>query len=203
MKQFQLIIFGILIGLLAAGLILIIDRPNHGEPISLSPAPTSTKTSVPKPTQTKKPITVQIKGEIKAPGIYEISENSRLLDLLEAAGGLTDDADDDRINYALLIRDGDYIYIPAIGESIPEVARNSSSNSLSSQDNLIHYPLDINKATKEELESLPGIGPAKAIDIIDYREMIGAFSALEDLLKVSGIGPMTLEALSDYLICEP
>lgn len=203
MKQIQLIIFGILVGLLAAGLVLIIDRPSYGKPISLSPAPTSTKTSYPKPTQTKQPIMAQIKGEIKNPGIYEILEDSRLGNLLESAGGLTDNADLDRINYALRIRDGDYIYIPSIGESIPEIARNSPSNSISEQESLIQYPLNLNEATQIELESLPGIGPAKAADIIEYREMIGAFSTLEDLLKVSGIGPATLEALIDYLVCEP
>ncbi len=203
MKQFHQIILGLLIGLLAAGLILIIARPKYGEPITLSPAPTVTKTLTPKPTSTKTPIIVQIKGEITNPGIYEIQENSRLGDLIAAAGGLTDTADEELINYALLLRDGDYIFIPENGQNIPDIARNSAANFLLGQEDYFQYPIDINKATQDELESLPGIGPAKAADIIEYRQMIGFFSSVEDLLNISGIGPATLESLRDYLICVP
>ena len=203
MKQYFQIIFGILIGLLAAGLIILVNKPNYGEPISLSPAPTLTRTSLPKPTSTKSPILVQIKGEINSPGLYEFPENSRLEDLISAAGGLTDNANIDLINYALLLKDGDYIFIPAEGQEIPAIARNSTANIFSGQEGSIQYPIDINKATQEELEILPGIGPAKAKDIIAYRQMVGRFSSIEDLLGVSGIGPATLESLRDHIICEP
>lgn len=203
MKQFHQTIFGLLIGLLAAGLILIIAKPNFGEPITLAPAPTVTETSVPEPTKTPVPILAQINGEINTPGIYEMSQNSRLSDLISAAGGLTTNADERYINLALLIRDGDYFFIPSEDQEIPEIARNSPNNFFVGQDDLFQYPININEATQEDLESLPGIGPAKAVDILEYRQMVGSFTALEDLLEISGIGPATLEALSDYLICEP
>ncbi|MDY6846451.1 MAG: helix-hairpin-helix domain-containing protein [Chloroflexota bacterium] len=203
MKQYHQIIFGILIGLLASGLVLLISRPEVGEPIALSPAPTPTKTSPPKPTSTALPILVHIEGEVNLPGVYSLYPNSRLEDLISLAGGLTGNADQKQVNLALLVRDGDYIFVPGIDQEIPSIARNAPNNLSADQDNLYDYPLNINEADQAALETLPGIGPAKAADIIDYRTMIGAFTNLEELLDISGIGPTTLEALRDYLICEP
>lgn len=203
MKQLYTIIVGILIGLLAAGLILLISKPELGEPITLNPAPTPTLTSLPKPTNTDIPITVQITGEIIHPGIYQLPQYSRMESLIEIAGGLTQDADMKRVNLALLLRDSDYIFIPSENQDIPDIARNSPLNSLVTSENKFTYPIDINKATREEFESLPGIGSAKAADIIEYRQKIGAFTSIEELLDISGIGPATLETLREYLICEP
>jgi len=203
MKQYQQIIFGILIGLLAAGLILLISKPAEGEPIALAPAPTPTITLAPKPTNTDLPILVHIEGEVNKPGIYSLQQNARLEDLILSAGGLTDTADNTRVNLALAIRDGDYIFIPNIEEEIPNIARNAPINLTEDQENFYTYPLNINEVDQLALESLPGIGPAKAADIIAYRQMLGSFTSLEDLLDVSGIGPATLESLLDYLICEP
>jgi len=203
MKQYQQIIFGVLIGLLAAGLILLISKPVEGEPIALAPAPTPTNTLVPKPTNTDLPFLVHIEGEVKHPGIYSLQQNARLEDLILSAGGLTDTADNTRVNLALAIRDGDYIFIPNIEEEIPNIARNAPINLTEDQENFYTYPLNINEVDQLALESLPGIGPAKAADIIAYRQMLGSFTSLEDLLDVSGIGPATLESLRDYLICEP
>jgi competence protein ComEA len=203
MKQFQQIIFGVLFGLLAAGLILLISKPVEGEPISLSPAPTPTNTLAPKPTSTEAPILVQVEGEVNSPGIYSLQRDARLEDLIDLAGGLTDFADNNRVNRALLLGDGDYIFIPRLDEEIPNIARNAPVNLSGDSENFYNYPLNINEADQLALESLPGIGPAKAADIIAYRQMIGSFTSLEDLLDVSGIGPSTLDSLQDYLICEP
>jgi len=203
MKQFQQIIFGVLFGLLAAGLILLISKPVEGEPISLSPAPTPTNTLAPKPTCTDVPILVQVEGEVNSPGIYSLQRDARLEDLIDLAGGLTDYADNNRVNRALLLGDGDYIFIPRLDEEIPNIARNAPVNLSGDSENFYNYPLNINEADQLALESLPGIGPAKAADIIAYRQMIGSFTSLEDLLDVSGIGPSTLDSLRDYLICEP
>jgi competence protein ComEA len=203
MKHFYQLIFGVLIGLFASGLILLIAKPQVGDPISLSPPPTPTTTSQPKPTPTAIPILVQIAGEVHTPGMYELPQNARLGDLLAKAGGLTEQADQTRVNSALIIKDGDYIYIPSEGQEIPDIARNASLNVLTDPDNTFQYPININNASLEALESLPGIGPAKAADILEYRQMIGEFTSLDELLNISGIGPATLESLLDYLICEP
>ncbi len=203
MKPWLLILYGLLLGLLVAGLILLIAQPQRGHSITLSPAPTPTLTSPPYPTATPEPIFVQISGEIQHPGIYALDEYSRLETLIELSGGFTDIADIERINMAAVLRDGDYFFIPAKDQEIPETARNAPSNLYTAQDTGYEYPLDLNQASQEALESIPGIGPSKAEDILNYRDTIGSYSNLEELLNVPGIGDVTLESLRDYLFVEP
>jgi competence protein ComEA len=203
MKRWLWILYGVLIGLLSAGAILLISQPRQGKPIILSPAPSPTPTSPPGPTATPVSIQAQIGGEVNSPGVYTPAEGHRLNELIEMAGGLTDDADIERINLAMLVRDGDYFYIPAVDEDIPETANNAPGNLNTVQNPEYNYPLDLNEASQEALESIPGIGPAKAEDIIAYKAEIGRFTALEELLNVSGIGETTLESLKDYLYIKP
>ncbi|HOR18308.1 MAG TPA: helix-hairpin-helix domain-containing protein [Brevefilum sp.] len=199
MKPWMLILAGVLIGLLATGAILLISQPERGVPITLSPPPTPTHTPLPKPTATSVPIQVLIKGEIVNPGTYTMDRETRLSDLIELAGGLTEKADAVRVNDAFLLRDGDYFYIPLAGESIPETARNAPGNNPLDNPAYFDYPLDLNTASKEALESLPGIGPAKATDIVDYREQHGPFESIDELLNVPGIGPTIFESIREYL----
>ncbi len=203
MKKWLLILYGLLMGLLIAGAILLISQPRQGQPISLSPAPLPTPTAPLKPTGTKIPYQAQICGEVNHPGIVDFTEELRLGDLVDAAGGLTSKADFDRINLAALVRDGDYFYIPAVDEEIPDTASNAPGNLPISLSTDYNYPLDLNEVTQEALESIPGIGPSKAADILNYKAVIGRFSSLEELLNVSGIGTATLESLKDYLYVEP
>lgn len=203
MKPWQLMSFGILIGLLAAGLILLIAQPKQGEPIALSPPPTPTNTQPPKPTQTPSPVTVQISGEINNPGVYTLTGESRLSDLVDAAGGLTENADTTRINFAAIIHDGDFIYIAAYDEMLPSTSRDTTINLPTEDPETFVYPLNLNEATQEALESLPGIGEVKASAIIAYRDLIGGFTSIDELIYVNGIGPATLESIRDYLIIEP
>ncbi|NLN70870.1 MAG: hypothetical protein GX142_08845 [Chloroflexi bacterium] len=203
MKPWQLLLAGVLFGLLAAGAILLVSQPERGDPISLFPAPTITHTAPPKPTATIPPIQVLIKGEVNNPGIYLLDRENRLFDLIEIAGGLTEQADADRVNDVFLLRDGDYFYIPGLGEHIPDTARNAPGNNPLDDPSYFDYPLNINTASQEAFESLPGIGPAKAADIIAFREKNGGFTAIEDLLRVPGIGNATLDAIRDYLIIQP
>lgn len=203
MKSWQLLLFGILMGLLAAGLILLISSPIRGVPITLNPAPTPTYTLAPKATQTPTPIQVQIGGQVHHPGIYSIPKSTRLDELINLAGGLTQSADAVRINLAMICQDGDYFYIPALNELIPETAKNAPQNNPFTKTTEFSYPLDLNKASKEALESLPGIGPEKAEAIIAYRNKNGPFISVDDLLNVEGIGEKTLEALKELLFVEP
>lgn len=202
MKVWHIAVLCILIGLLVSGLILIVARPVRGVPIVLVAAPTATTTSLPRPTSTQPFIKAQIGGEIASPGIYAIPFQSRLGDLILAAGGITSSADIIRINYAEIVKDGDYFYIPASDEEIPETAANAPSN-FDSHTFTVNYPLNLNKATQEELETLPGIGPTKAADIVAYRERNEGFQSLEDLLEVPGIGETTFEAIREFLYIEP
>jgi competence protein ComEA len=144
---------------------------------------------------------VQIGGAIAQPGVYTLPCESRLDALIQAAGGLTIEADVDRINNAIQLRDGNYYYVPKPNEAIPDTATNAPQN-LQAVENGISYPINLNTATQDELESLPGIGPSKAADILTYRDAHGPFLSLEDLANVSGIGSTTVEALCDYLYIE-
>ncbi len=199
-KPWLLLLSGLLIGLLAAGLILLIAQPRQGVPITLLPAPTATATGLPVPTRTPEPILVQIGGAVHSPGVYSLEAGGRLEDLIVAAGDLTSNADLNRINITQKLQDGEYYYLPAVGEEIPETAANAPGYIIS--DTGFSYPLNLNTATQEELESLPGIGPSKAADILAYREQNGPFATLEDLANVNGIGDATVESLQDYLIVE-
>ncbi len=203
MKPWQLLLTGTLIGLFAAGLVLLISSPIQGHPIALSPPPSPIATATPKPTASPTPIQVQIGGEVTHPGIYALEKDARLDDLIEAAGGFKESADILRINFAATCRDGDYFYIPAVNEIIPETARNAPQNINLLTTPEFNYPLDLNLATQEELESLPGIGPRKAEDIIAYRVANGPFVLVDDLIEVEGIGTKTLETLREFLTIRP
>jgi competence protein ComEA len=203
LKPWLLLLTGVLIGLLAAGGILLIARPERGTPITLMPAPTLTPSGLPKPTATPTPIEVLIKGQVNMPGIYELEKETRLYDLIALAGGLTESADIDRVNNVFILRDGDYFFIPSIGEKIPDTARNAPGNNPFDDASYFDYPLNLNTASQAALETLPGIGPTKAMDIINYREQVGAYETVDDLLNIAGIGPSTLDAIREYLIVEP
>jgi competence protein ComEA len=200
MKTWRLILYGMLMGLFASGGIILISRPSRGFPIELQPIPTPSYTAILKPSGTPAPIQVQIKGEVHQPGVYLIPIGTRLGELIQLTGGLTEFADLIRINEVIIPQDGDYFYIPAIGEIIPDTARNSPANIHAISPSNITYPIDINQATLEEFVSLPGIGPTKAAEIIAYRDFHGSFNAVTDLLNVPGIGPQIFEEISSYII---
>ncbi len=199
-KPWLLLLSGLLMGLLAAGIILLIAQPRQGVPITLLPAPTATRTDQPAHTLTPEPILVQIGGAVQSPGVYSLLSGARLEDLIAVAGGFSSGADLIRINTTVKLQDGDYYYIPTSEEDIPETATNSPAHI--SNDSGFTYPLNLNTATLEELESLPGIGPSKAADILAYRDQHGLFTALEDLVNVPGIGEATVDSLRDFLIVE-
>ena len=112
------------------------------------------------PTRTPEPILVQISGAVQSPGVYSLASGARLEDLITSAGGVTSAADLDRINTTVKLQDGDYFYLPIPGEAIPETASNAPGN-LTTGNSGISYPLDLNTATQEELESLPGLAPPR------------------------------------------
>lgn len=201
-KPWVMLLSGLLIGLLAAGVIILIAQPRQGYPIALAPAPTVTATNQPAPTPTPEPILVQISGAVQSPGVYTLPSGARLEDLIASSDGLTSAADLNRINATVKLRDGDYYYIPTPGEEIPAAAANAPGNSGVDAQKNFTYPLDLNTATQEELESLPGIGPSKAEDILTYRAEHGPFTSIEELANVPGIGEITIESLRDYLVVE-
>lgn len=124
-------------------------------------------------------IFVQVAGAVNKPGVYELPQLARVYQALDKAGGLLDDADDSDINQAALLTDGQKIYVYQKGE------RENMSDTTSETDSDL---ININTASAEELQQLPGIGATKAIGIVTYREENNGFSSIEDIKNVSGIG---------------
>lgn len=143
-------------------------------------------------------ILVHAAGAVRAPGVYLFRGEARVFDLVEAAGGLTADADHNRVNLAAPLSDGEWVYFLRVGETtVP--APIGGSGLTDGGVSVRSGPLNLNTATAEQLESLPGVGPATAAAIIDHRQRIGGFASVDGLLAVSGIGPAKLEQIRDLV----
>jgi len=141
-------------------------------------------------------IIVHIVGEVNNPQVLELPYGARVNDALQMAGGATEYADLSRVNLAAVLRDAMQVVIPAIGDDTADVFVYDGVQPQAAATGLIN----INTATAAELQTLPGIGPARAQSIIDLRESMGGFTAIEDLLRVSGIGTAIFEGLRDMVI---
>lgn len=144
-------------------------------------------------------VMVDVKGQIKQPGVYQANTGERVIDVISRAGGLTDKADQGLVNFAEHIKDEMIIYIPAKGEEGVSTPINSGGTPASSIGSQKEAKININKADETELQNLPGIGPAKAAAIIEYRNTSGPFKTVEDLKNISGIGDKTFEKLKDLI----
>lgn len=154
--------------------------------------------ALPTPAAEPMPILVHAAGAVHTPGVYLFRGEARVLDLVEAAGGLAPDADSDRVNLAATLFDGQWMYFPRLGqETVPSPIGGSGSSGGGAVAR--SGPLNLNTATVEQLESLPGVGPAIASAIIEHRERIGGFTSVEGLLAVSGIGPAKLDGFRDLV----
>jgi competence protein ComEA len=146
-------------------------------------------------TSTTAPSTVlaHAAGAVRAPGVYTLPAGARVKDLLDAAGGPAPDADLDRLNLAAPVADGSQVYVPRQGEPVPAGATNGGGTATPTG------PLDLNTATLEQLETLPGVGPATAKAILDERAKRGRFGSVDELLDVRGIGPAKLDAMRELV----
>ncbi len=192
MKNALYVLLGVMAGFILAGTLVFVSRAPAGEAIILQPAPT------------KAPISVHVIGAVPRPGLYELPEEARVQDAIDAAGGLLAEADENALNLAALLEDGQQLDIPYKAGSAPE--NDTGSNDLPSSagteiatDNSNAELVNINTATLEELDTLPGIGPTTAQKILDYRTENGPFSVIEDIMNVSGIGPATFEDIKDLI----
>lgn len=170
-------------------------------------------------------ITVDIKGEVKSPGVYKIEEGKRVVDAINASGGLTKKAVTKYINLSKVLKDEDVIIINNISElekiedkkNIEEIKINNKSNISVKESDVItndksdivkesdsnkNTIVNINTCTLEELLSINGIGESKAKSIIEYRENVGLFTSKEDIMKVSGIGESLYDKIKDYITTE-
>lgn len=145
-------------------------------------------------------VVVHVAGAVNAGGVYRLEEGARVLDAVAAAGGMTAAADQDAVNLAAPVRDGERVYVPRIGQAVPVVVTGAGGGSAGSgadgdTDTTPTSPVNINSAAADELDSLPGVGPATAAAIIAHRDQYGPFGSIEDLADVRGIGPSKLDAL--------
>lgn len=179
------------LAIVAGAALLLTTRPQPVQIVVNPPVPTET----PSPTTTPAPLQVYITGAVRQPQItVELPPGSRVQDAVEAAGGLAEDADLDRINLAGLLSDGDQVHVfPRTAEVLAEEALPTPTGG---------EVVNINTANVATLEMLPGIGPALAQEIIAYRSANGPFTSLEDLDAVPGIGPALLEQLAPLVVFE-
>jgi competence protein ComEA len=147
-------------------------------------APASTET-------TTGDVLVHVAGAVLRPGVVRLGGPGRVVDAIAAAGGAAPDADLDQVNLAAKVADGDRVYVPRRGESPPPVPGAGATSSGPTQSG----PVDLNSASAEQLDALPGVGPATAKAIVEYRTRHGKFRAVDDLLSVPGIGPAKLATL--------
>lgn len=147
----------------------------------------------------KDEILIHISGSVKNEKVISLPEGSRIQDAINAAGGLTDEADLTNINLAYILEDGEKIYIPKKGEQTDENVDNSNSSLSKNSNNSKQIKVNINKASQEELEKISGIGPSTALKIINYRKENGKFTSKEDIKNVPGIGDIKYESIKDYI----
>ena len=169
--------------------------------------------------ETEETIVVHVSGAVNIEGIVELEAGSRIANAIEKAGGIKENADMTNINLAYLLEDGMKIHIPTKEETeanknnentLTESYVTSSSSGVSSKEDTnstqgssksttSNEKVNINTATQEELDTLPGIGPSIASKIIDYREQNGKFNSIEEIKEVSGIGDAKYEKIKDSI----
>lgn len=173
------------------------STPDPGGPLPREPGPVDVE------------VTVHVSGAVTRPGLVTLPSGGRVGDAVVAAGGLTRDADPDRINLARALVDGEHVHLPRVGEDSGSVGgapapggapdgagAEGAATGGTTPDGLI----DLNRAGAAELEQLPGIGPARAAAIVEYRELHGPYAVPGDLRGVSGIGEATFQRLAPLVV---
>lgn len=191
-KVAGVLMVGLFLGLAIAAVAFGLISRTRPAPIFITPpAPTATQL----PTATAGPLRVDVSGEVKQPAVVELPAGSIVQDAIMAAGGFTEAAERDKINLAQRLADGDWVHVPAQGETAPPPVVRGSGIDLPAAGGLIN----INTAGAQELEQLPGIGPVTAASIIAYREANGPFGTIEEITLVSGIGEGKLAQIRDLV----
>ena len=142
-------------------------------------------------------IFVDIKGAVKNPGVYQMKVGDRVKDAIDAAGGLTEEADSQKVNLAKRLEDQMAIVVPKVGEEAEEIPAGETRKEATKEGKV-----NINTATVEELKTLKGVGEKKAEAIIEYRKKNGSFQTKEDLMKVRGIGKKLFESFQERIVTQ-
>jgi competence protein ComEA len=174
-----------------AGTVFFLRRP---EP----PAVVTIVTVTPRPTAPPASIIVDVRGAVNKPGVYTLPVGSRMQDVLTLAGDVTSSADTRPLNLARRLNDGEQIYVPLVGEATPAPIP-VTGKAAPTAPKPASGKINLNTATLAELDTLPGIGPAIAQRILDYRAQNGDFKTIDDLKKVRGIGDALFNQIKDLI----
>ena len=205
-KEYKIIVICAVLGLALGGFFLLkptsqtsVKETNLQTEVAAVSKDSSSEKEVKKEEKEESPeqdlITVDVKGAVKSPGIYDLPLGSRVHDAVQKAGGLTEEADSKSLNLAQKVSDEALVYVPTKGEEAASQQAASGTSSSTSKDKKVN----LNKASLEELKQVKGLGRKRAQDIIDHREANGKFKSVDELKKVSGIGTKTIEKLKDYV----
>lgn len=198
-RDVWILAFGLIGGLLGAGLVFLAAGRPRGQAIYLSPPPTPA------------PIQVYVSGSVVRAGVYALPPDSRVDDAVQAAGGLLPEANAAALNLAAGLKDGEQLSIPTLAPTGPPLSQALTGGTRFTQPQAIQPAqptvqagkVNINTAAMEELDTLPGIGPVIAQRIIDYRQANGPFLDLEAIMDVSGIGPATFDRIKELITIGP
>lgn len=177
-----------------AGIAWWSGRPTSVTPIEESIPQIQLVTTVP-PVTVPPPVIVHVAGAVVRPGVYTLPADARLVDAIDIAGGALPEAEPHRLNLAAGVVDGMQIWVPVEGELVPQQAGPGLSGDSSG-------PVNLNTASADQLDALPGVGPSTASAILAYRDDHGPFLTVDDLLSVPGIGPAKLESLRDAVVVQ-
>ena len=179
------------------GAVLFFVRQPSSEPIEILPPPTLAPTAAPSATPTPGPLRIDVAGAVASPGIYTVPRGSLVADAVAAAGGPAADANLDRVNKAMPLQDNMQVYVPRVAQPIPTVINPPAPPApmRPGQTAVPAKPVNLNTASLAELDTLPGVGPATAQWIVEGRP----YGAIEDLMRVKGIGQATFDKLKDLV----
>lgn len=183
MDHRRLLVLGVGAAVVVLLLVHVLDRGHTARPIP--PLRTATHAR----SRTTAGLVVDVAGAVSRPGLYHLAAGTRIADAVAAAGGATPHADVTLVNLAAPLADGEQVLVPVRGALAGTGAGPSST-----------APVDLNTASAEQLDGLPGVGPATAQKIVDYRQAHGPFRSVDDLEAVPGIGPSKLAQLKGLVI---
>ena len=184
----DIVILAAAIAAAAAGIVWAVVDSDPGEPIEIIPPPPAAAQDSSPPLEIK----VYMTGEVHRPGVYAVREGARLIDVIDLAGGMTEDADPSAVNLAARVNDQDQWAVPSTNEP-PVASPNSRPSGAPSG------KIDINTADVDTLKTLPAIGDIRARAIVMHRQRHGSFERIEDMLAVAGIGPAIFDGLRDLI----